>query len=205
MKISFQPPRRIARWKWVLGFWAGLVVAVLVAFLATWNTFFTYVPPAQHLVVIAKDGGPLPPGHVLAQPGQKGPLETVLAEGWHFVMPIAYEAKLEPNTTIPAGKVGVVTALGGEPLPPGIVLANPGQQGIQRRVLPPGSYASGPPEEELEAEEAGCGSGVGHADPQGGGPPKLMCPERRRRTVESVRRSLGHGKISERRVCRVLC
>ena len=34
MKISFQPPRRIARWKWVLGFWAGLVVAVLVAFLA---------------------------------------------------------------------------------------------------------------------------------------------------------------------------
>lgn len=140
MKISFQPPRRIARWKWVLGFWAGVVVAVLVAFLATWNTFFTYVPPGQHLVVIAKDGGPLPPGHVLAQPGQKGPLEAVLAEGWHFVMPIAYEAKLEPNTTIPAGKVGVVTALGGEPLPPGTVLANPGQQGIQRRVLPPGSY-----------------------------------------------------------------
>jgi hypothetical protein len=31
-----------------------------------------------------------------------------------------------------------------------------------------------------------------------------MCPERRRRTVESVRRSLGHGKVSERRVCRVL-
>jgi putative transposase len=31
-----------------------------------------------------------------------------------------------------------------------------------------------------------------------------MCPERRRRTVESVRRSLGHGKVSERRGCRVL-
>jgi len=55
-------------------------------------------------------------------------------------MPIAYEAKLEPNTTIAAGTVGVLTALGGDPLPPGTVLADPGEQGIQRRVLPPGSY-----------------------------------------------------------------
>ena len=31
-----------------------------------------------------------------------------------------------------------------------------------------------------------------------------MCPERRRRTVESVWRSLGHEKVSEKRVCRVL-
>jgi hypothetical protein len=31
-----------------------------------------------------------------------------------------------------------------------------------------------------------------------------MCPERRRRTVESVRRALGQEKASERRVCRVL-
>ncbi|MFN7811046.1 MAG: IS3 family transposase, partial [Planctomycetia bacterium] len=34
--------------------------------------------------------------------------------------------------------------------------------------------------------------------------PKLTCPERRRRTVESVRRTLGQEKVSERRVCRVL-
>jgi hypothetical protein len=31
-----------------------------------------------------------------------------------------------------------------------------------------------------------------------------MRPERRRRTVESVRRALGQEKASERRVCRVL-
>jgi hypothetical protein len=67
-----------------------------------------------------------------------------------------------------------------------------------------GEAASGAPEGELEAEEAGCGLGAGHADPQGGGPPKLTCPERRRRMVESVRRSLGQEKVSERRVCRVL-
>jgi hypothetical protein len=33
---------------------------------------------------------------------------------------------------------------------------------------------------------------------------QLTCPERRRRTVESVRRTLGQKKVSERRVCRVL-
>ena len=58
--------------------------------------------------------------------------------------------------------------------------------------------------ENSRLEEAGCGPGFGHADPQGGSPPKLTCPERRRRTVESVRRSLGQEKVSERRVCRVL-
>jgi len=140
MDISFTPPRRVARWKWLLAFWGGISLVALIAFLTAWNTFFAYVPPGHHLVVIAKDGAPLPPGHVLAEPGQKGPLATVLAEGWHFVMPIAYERKLEPNTTIAAGKVGVVTALGGEALPAGEILADEGQQGIQRRVLPPGAY-----------------------------------------------------------------
>ena len=140
MNIRFTPPRRIERWKWILGFWAVVALASLVTFLVTWNSFFTYVPPGQHLVLIAKDGAPLPPGHVLAEPGQKGPLEKVLGEAWHFVLPIAYEGKLEPNTSIAAGQVGIVTALGGEPLPPGMVLAEPGQQGIQREVLPPGSY-----------------------------------------------------------------
>ena len=139
MDIRFTPPRRIERWKWILGFWAVVALASLVTFLVTWNSFFTYVPPGQHLVLLAKDGAPLPPGHVLAEPGQKGPLEKVLGEAWHFVLPIAYEGKLEPNTSIAAGQVGIVTALGGEPLPPGMVLAEPGQQGIQREVLPPGS------------------------------------------------------------------
>lgn len=140
MTIGLKPNRRIARWQWLLGFWAVVAIAIIAAVLTTWNTFFTYVPPGYHLVIIAKDGAPLPPGHVLATPGQKGPLEEVRGEGWHFVMPIAYEARIEPNTTIPAGSVGVVTALGGEPLPPGGVLADPGQQGILRTVLPPGSY-----------------------------------------------------------------
>src|SRR5215472_15095781 len=109
--------------KRVLIFWGVLSVALLAAFLITWNSFFTYVKPGQHLVLIAKDGKPLPAGHVLAQPGEKGPLAQVLGEGWHFVLPIVYEARLEDNTTIPPGKVGLVTALGGEPMRPGQFLA----------------------------------------------------------------------------------
>ena len=64
--------------------------------------------------------------------------------------------------------------------------------------------ASGTPEGELEAQEARGGPGPRHADPEGGSPPTLTCPERRRRTVGSVRRAVGQEKASERRVCGVL-
>ena len=81
MAISFNPRRQNDRWKWTLGFWGGLALALLIGFLLTWNTFFKYVPPGWHLVIVAKDGAPLPPGHVLAEPGQKGPLAAVRGEG----------------------------------------------------------------------------------------------------------------------------
>ncbi len=126
--------------KKMLIFWGAVVVVTLVAFLLTWNAFFTYVKPGQHLVLVHKDGESLPAGHVLAKPGQKGPLEQVFGEGWHFVMPVVYETSLEDNTVIKADEVGLVTALGGDPLPAGEFLADEGQQGILRRVLPPGSY-----------------------------------------------------------------
>src|SRR5262249_208425 len=64
----------------------------------------------------------------------------VLGEGWHFVMPVAYSSELEDNTIIEPGKVGIVTAQGGEPLPPDRYFAEEGQQGILRQVLLPGVY-----------------------------------------------------------------
>jgi hypothetical protein len=63
-----------------------------------------------------------------------------MGEGWHLVLPIIYTSAVEDNTSIPPGKVGIVTALGGEPLEAGQVLAKKGQQGIQEQVLPPGVY-----------------------------------------------------------------
>jgi hypothetical protein len=137
--FDFQLPR-FSYWRRIALFWGVVVALGLVVFLLTWNTFFKYVPPGKHLVVIAKNGAPLDPGEVLAGDGQKGIQRQVKGEGWHFVMPIVYETSLEENTVIPPGKVGLVTALGGKPLPPGEVLAEAGQQGMQRDVLPPGAY-----------------------------------------------------------------
>jgi hypothetical protein len=127
-------------WKRLAVFWGVVLVAGLIVFLMAWNTFFKYVPPGKHLVIIAKNGAPLDPGEVLANDGQKGIQREVKGEGWHFVTPVVYEAQVEDNTGVPPGKVGVVTALGGKPLPPGQVLADEGEQGIQRHVLPPGAY-----------------------------------------------------------------
>ncbi len=138
--------KTIRRWRRVLLAWGLVALALLVAVLATWNAFFVYVHPGEHLVIVHKDGAPLTPGHVLAEPGQKGIQREVLGEGWHFVLPIVYATELEKNTDVPAGKVGIVTALGGKPLPTGRLLAEKAadprdeEQGIQREVLPPGSY-----------------------------------------------------------------
>jgi hypothetical protein len=120
--------------------WGFLVVVALIVFLMTWNAFFKYVPPGKHLVVIAKDGALLPAGEVLADEGQKGIQRAVMGEGWHFVMPIIYTTEVKDNTIIPAGKVGIVTARGGKPLSEGRMLAEEGEKGIQRHVLPPGTY-----------------------------------------------------------------
>jgi hypothetical protein len=121
-------------------FWGTVGLVVLVLIILTWNQFFVYVPPGKHLVIIANDGQPLPAGHVLAEPGEKGIQREVQGEGWHFVLPIVYSRELEDNTTVHPGKVGIVTARGGKALPPGRVLAEADEQGIQREVLPPGSY-----------------------------------------------------------------
>ncbi len=132
-----------------------LLILALILFLFTWNEFFVYVPPGRHLVIISKDGSPLPAGHVLAEEGQKGIRRRVLGEGWHFVMPVVYETELEDNTVIPPGSIGIVTTRGGKLLPPGRVLAeDEDEQGIQRVVLPPGAYRINKHGFEVEEAEA---------------------------------------------------
>ena len=64
MSTDFEFPqfRRSAfrLWKRWLIVAAVVAVALLIAVVATWNTFFEYVPPGKHLVIISKDGEPLP-------------------------------------------------------------------------------------------------------------------------------------------------
>lgn len=129
-----------ATWKRLALLWGVIVLGGLLFLVLTWNLFFHYVPPGKHLIIIAKEGAPLEQDQVLAKEDQKGIQREVKGEGWHFVPPILYTTELADNTLIPAGKVGIVTARGGTPLPPGRILADEGEQGIQRHVLPPGSY-----------------------------------------------------------------
>lgn len=132
-------------WKrWAL--WTALpVIAALIFLSVTWNTFFKYVPPGQLLVVISKNGDPLPAGQVLAEKGQKGIQREVLGEGWHFVMPVVYTTELAKMTEVPPGKVGIVTALGGVHPREGRVLAEQDdEQGIRRHVMLPGVYRLNP-------------------------------------------------------------
>jgi hypothetical protein len=131
---------RFSFWKRTLVVWGVLLVVALFVVAMVWSAFFVYVPPGKHLVVIAKDGKPLPPDQVLAEPGEKGVLRAVRGEGWHFVLPVVYTTELEENTIVPPGKVGIVTARDGKPLPAGRILADEGERGIQRHVLPPGVY-----------------------------------------------------------------
>jgi hypothetical protein len=137
---SFRVAINAQAWKRLAVIWGVGAVLVLIVLLITWNSFFSYVPPGKHLVIISKDGEPLPADQVLAEKGQKGVQREVLGEGWHFIMPIVYTTELEENTVIKPGQVGIVTTLGGKPLPEGRLLAEEGEKGIQRRVLPPGSY-----------------------------------------------------------------
>ncbi|MDS4032223.1 MAG: SPFH domain-containing protein, partial [Candidatus Contendobacter sp.] len=121
-------------------------VALVVGGWCVWQWGFCrfYVEPGAMAVVTAKTGAALPPGQILAQPGQKGIQETVLGEGRHFLNPWLYEHKIMPLVTIPAGKVGVVTSMVGAELPAGEFLAEPGQKGIWRRVLGPGKHRLNP-------------------------------------------------------------
>src|SRR5262249_18651693 len=128
------------RWKRLAIVVAGLAIAVLVGFIMVWSAFFKYVPPGKHLVLVSKNGTPLDSEERVAGPGQKGIQRDVMGEGWHLVMPIMYTTELEDNTIIEPGKVGIVTALGGKPPSGGRVLAEEGEKGIQRHVLPPGAY-----------------------------------------------------------------
>ncbi len=125
-----------------------VVVLVLIVFgmwfVWTWGFCRFYVDPGEMAVITAKAGDPLPPGEILAENGQKGIQKDVLGEGRHFLNPVMFEHNILPVTTIPPGKVGVVTSKVGKELPEGEFLAAAGQKGIWRSVLGPGKYRLNP-------------------------------------------------------------
>lgn len=122
------------------------IIGVLVGGWLLWQWGFCrfYVAPGFMAVITAKSGEALPPGQILAKPGQRGIQEQVLGEGRHFLNPWEYDYKLMPVVLIPPGKVGIVTSKVGTELPSGEFLAEPGQKGIWRGVLGPGKHRLNP-------------------------------------------------------------
>jgi len=103
------------------------------------------VPPGYMAIVTKKTGKPLPPGQILAAPGEKGVQRDPLPEGRHFRDPVTHSWRIVPLVSIPVGKVGVVTAKVGKEVPSGQILAaGSDSKGVWKDVLGPGTYRLNP-------------------------------------------------------------
>jgi len=137
--------------------------------------FFT-VPPNQIGVVEACDGQPLPSGRIIAlqvscdtyqdaraflqNGGMRGPQMALMPPGTYRINPLLFTVTLGSALTIPPGKVGVVEALDGKPLPSGRIIARQvlcdsyqdghaflgggGERGPQMGLITPGTYRINP-------------------------------------------------------------
>lgn len=77
--------------------------------------------------------------------GEKGIVDEVLAPGRYPLNPYAYDVKIVDTHEVPIGFVGVVTNLVGvPPKNPNEYLSEPGERGIQKATLKPGTYYVNP-------------------------------------------------------------
>ncbi|MEI6085935.1 MAG: hypothetical protein WCS70_16760, partial [Verrucomicrobiota bacterium] len=132
--------------KLILGIAVAGVLGYLFLYEGLWVWVFenTEVPPNKMLVLVAKTGTAMPAGQIIANPGQKGVLLEPLGPGRHFVNPFLYERQLKDEVVVKGGSIGVVISKHGKELPPGEFLGGPGERGIQRDVLLPGTYKLNP-------------------------------------------------------------
>lgn len=123
----------------------GVIVLIIIGnWVWNWGFCRFYIEPGNVAVITAKEGETLPAGEILAQDGQRGIQEKILGPGRHFLNPYKYDWEEKPQIVIPPGKIGIVTSKIGKNLPPGEFLAGPGEKGIQRDPLGPGTYAMNP-------------------------------------------------------------
>ena len=115
------------------------LIGVLLFGVVFWWYFCRIEPgPDQIAILIRKTGADLPPDQILAtEPGQKGIQLEVLPEGRYFKNPYVWGWRFHRVTDIPAGKLGVLTRLFGNALPPGSIMARENTKGIVADVLRP--------------------------------------------------------------------
>jgi len=127
--------------KYVFG--AGIAFVLLaIAGLATCG--MVVVENGKAAVLISKTGDDLPNGEIIAMPGQKGIQLETLPEGWYWRNPYVWDWKIVDQVQIHSGKVGIKIRNFGKLLPPGAVIAEGDQKGIQSDVLRPGRYVINP-------------------------------------------------------------
>ncbi len=159
--------------KQVISVLLGVAMIFTAATLAyVWTFCRVYVDSGECLVLIRKSGDPMPAGQKIAEPGQKGIQREALGPGRYFLIPWKWETESVPLTEISAGdpatwklvyqkgdpdysiprmegrwpQVGIVTSLAGKPAPGAAdnEVVDEGFQGIQRKVLTPGTYRINP-------------------------------------------------------------
>ncbi len=121
------------------------VGAIVATFFFIW--FFCRIEPeaGEIAVLIRKTGQDLKSGQVIAlEEDQKGIQLDVLSEGRYFKNPYTWSWKIGRILDVPAGKLGVMTRLYGEELPPGKIIADDNQRGIMQEILRPGKYRINP-------------------------------------------------------------
>jgi regulator of protease activity HflC (stomatin/prohibitin superfamily) len=135
---------------------------------------FTAIAESEVGLIESIDGDPVPPGKIFAKVvkghnafqdgesflkngGEKGPQIEILPPGVYRINPVLFRVRKTPAVLIDKGRIGLVTAMDGEPIPPGRLLAkkveahshfengqaflnNGGQRGPQIEVLLPGTY-----------------------------------------------------------------
>src|SRR5262245_3947536 len=135
----------------------ALIALVVVGLIALYLLLsFSYIGPTEVGLVAKRLGKRLHEGHVIAFDGEAGYQANLLMPGLRFRPWLLYSVKKFPWVQIPADGIGVVIAQVGAPLPAGAksavyrpdfgnfadvrsFVANGGQQGVQRPVMPPGT------------------------------------------------------------------
>jgi SPFH domain / Band 7 family len=138
----------------------ALAILVGLGFLA--STSFILIPSDRvgqiNRIYMADD---LPPGRIIALPGQKGPQAEILGPGFHFrpLLNVLNRIDEVEIVVVPEGTYGQITTTDGQPMPEGMFIApvipddklatmldaetflnNGGYRGPQETVLKPGSY-----------------------------------------------------------------
>jgi hypothetical protein len=120
----------------------SLAAALVVLFAAFTLASFRHVGENQVGIVIKNVGWrSLPPGKIIATNGEMGPQAKILPPGWHaWYWPFVFNIEYTSVVRIEAGKVGLLTASDGLPLPEGMTYAPKWPAGDEKRMATDAEY-----------------------------------------------------------------